>query len=756
MFMMSVPEFESLLRRSEGETLDFKASGYDLSSDHGKFSLVKDVISMANTPRDEDSFVIIGVKRKADGSSELHGCSVHTDEADLQSQFVERVYPIPRFSYEIVHHEGKEFGLLRVPCVRVGPCVPLRDYGDMLRRLQIYFRRGSKNDVAAPEDAVRILSWMGRRVTPSAAYANSDPAWEVFLREVHHFDASRHYLLVATRLAHDSMADLSAIGAVPWAAVFDFDPDSDSSGLLASVKLSLQERRSIHLVTMRDRPTLNLRTGTYWFFSRGLTGRDTVELGKWQAWQRAFGTALNEQLVRLSSACAPAPITIVVLCYDPDISRHIRTLLEGALAAFGDLSNSVVIAEDTAPVADLAADVEATAVEMPLHQFCSGLRGTFASTLPGDARTASLPSSSGAPLLISPKDQRWLEEEVEIVTLESGLAPPVDRTIGRDFLQGNEISWYELGIHSDVERDLTSKVHRQIKSDLESRKTARINLYHTPGAGGTTVAKRLVWDFHREHPCVMLRSTNPAETANRFAYVTSSTALPLLVAIDGADIAEGQVDELYDQLRARNVPAIILQVVRRFTTPTERPRSFFLREELSTAEGHRFKSIFEREQPSSSAELDRLLQQAGSRFRTAFFFGLVAFKEDFKGLEPYVAARIDALTAVQKRILGFTAIAHHYGQKPLPAQAFAEALSIPRSRLVDLNSVFPVSSLELLIRLDQGRWRTAHDLVAVEILKHLLWPSSSDRRLWKQNLSQWARDFAEFCRGTCLRLSRQL
>jgi predicted HTH transcriptional regulator len=199
-FMMNELEFESLLRRSESETIDFKASGYDLSTDHGKFSLVKDVISLANTPRDEESFIVVGVKKNADSTYELRGCSAHADEADLQSQFVERVYPIPRFVYEIVPYKGKDFGLFRVPCVRVGPCVPLRDYGDALRRVQVYFRRGSKNDVATPEDTLRILSWLGRHVTPSSAYAHSDPAWEVFLREVHHFDPARHYFLVATRL----------------------------------------------------------------------------------------------------------------------------------------------------------------------------------------------------------------------------------------------------------------------------------------------------------------------------------------------------------------------------------------------------------------------------------------------------------------------------------------------------------------------------------------------------------------------------
>ena len=36
----------ALLNRVEDETLDLKATGYDLSSDDGRFALVKDVICM--------------------------------------------------------------------------------------------------------------------------------------------------------------------------------------------------------------------------------------------------------------------------------------------------------------------------------------------------------------------------------------------------------------------------------------------------------------------------------------------------------------------------------------------------------------------------------------------------------------------------------------------------------------------------------------------------------------------------------------
>jgi len=233
---MNESEFQSLLQKAEGETIDFKAVAYDLSSDYSKFAFVKDVISLANTPREEDSFIVLGVKRLEDGTNEMRGCPFHADEATLQSQLSERVSPIPSISYEIVTFRGQEFGVVRVRNVRVGPCVPLKDFGDSLRRWQIYFRRGSKNDNATPEDVVRILDWFGKSIRPGLAYRPSGPAWDAFLREVHDFESARHFVLVTTRLPTGPLVDCAVLGSVPWTAAFDFDSESDSSGLLTSVR----------------------------------------------------------------------------------------------------------------------------------------------------------------------------------------------------------------------------------------------------------------------------------------------------------------------------------------------------------------------------------------------------------------------------------------------------------------------------------------------------------------------------------------
>jgi predicted HTH transcriptional regulator len=108
-------EFHSLLQKMEGETLDFKAQMYDLSSDLQKAKFIKDVLCMANTPREDPSYILLGVKKHIDGTYELLGLDRHVDEAELQGQFKGRVHPIPEFTYEVFPFLEKRFGIIKIP-----------------------------------------------------------------------------------------------------------------------------------------------------------------------------------------------------------------------------------------------------------------------------------------------------------------------------------------------------------------------------------------------------------------------------------------------------------------------------------------------------------------------------------------------------------------------------------------------------------------------------------------------------------------
>lgn len=53
--MITVEEFSALLKRGEGQQLDFKREPYKLTEEEGRADLIKDILAMANTPRPDNS-----------------------------------------------------------------------------------------------------------------------------------------------------------------------------------------------------------------------------------------------------------------------------------------------------------------------------------------------------------------------------------------------------------------------------------------------------------------------------------------------------------------------------------------------------------------------------------------------------------------------------------------------------------------------------------------------------------------------------
>lgn len=743
----------------EGKTLDFKRDCYDLSDTRKKFSLVKDVLSMANTPREDDSYIVIGVKKFADGRTDLVGLEDHDheDEAKLQDQFSDRVHPIPEFTYEIVSHQGKSFGVIVIPPVRTGPCVPVKDYEQILRRHQIYLRRGSRNDTASPEDARRIFEWIDGSFEAPVVTEPETEEWQRFIDSVRRFEPSRKFVLVTNIPEHLLDRDSEMLGAIDWPFVIDLDPYSDQRGLFEAIRSRLESRRGIHRIVKGDRPTLNVGRGTYWFFARGIADSgNSIESGTWREWWQAYGNEVREQIANFAKATIPTPVSVVALWYSEGLTDHLQSIFEDILAAYSS-SVDFVVATDIASepqIEAVAERFESALVRIPLHHICSGLKTVISYDSELDSDSVILPSSTGAPISIDVSDLNWIEEEMELVHLNAGVHMDHERDTGVDFLKGNQITWHELGLQYDVERDVSSHLSHQVQADLAKRRNVRFNLYHAPGAGGTTVARRLIWDMHRSYPCGILTNSRPRETVERLQKIVALTRMPMLLLADGSEVSSGELDELFDYVKAYNVPVVIVQVLRSFkTNGTLAPnaqaglRTQFLDGQLSAAECNRFAHILSREAPTRRAALNSISREVSSHLHTPFYYCLHAFGENFTRLDSYVESRLAGLTDKQKEMLVYLSLAHHYGQKSIPVQAFAQLLAIPQNRKVDLARALSDRGLDLVVEQANGEWRTAHDLIARELLEQLLWPNSSNRENWKQYLSGWAVRFARFCRG---------
>ena len=343
----------------------------------------------------------------------------------------------PYFSYGIISYNDIDFGIISIPPVKNGPYRPTKTYPPLreghseaiLQQHLVYFRRGSKNDVASPADIVRIVEWIakGEPLAPLDTEQLRNEAWETFLEVVHEFEPSRRYVLLTPPLGPqvEEAQHITALGEFPWTMVFDFDPKSETEGLLKTIKENIEKRRIMHYVTIRQRPIIDAERSTYWFFARGLDGFfDTLCTGSWLEWKKRYGNEIQEQIKRLTAATTMLPITFIALWYDESLVSYLHSILNDIVSITSDRAELVVVTNSPDHFQTIADQVEAKLFDIPFHQLCSGLYSLTASKQSPLENRCELPSSSKAPSVLDTKIQQHLSEELELVDLSAGAVPP--------------------------------------------------------------------------------------------------------------------------------------------------------------------------------------------------------------------------------------------------------------------------------------------------------------------------------------------
>ena len=165
--MTDAVDLSALLGRPESNTLDFKAKGYDTSNRRSKRDFAKDLASFANTPRETDAYIVLGVKKQLDGTTEILGLDIPIDDADLQSIASSFLDSVPQFSYQPVWNCGVSLGLITISPNQQYPVTPRYTHGEGFTGSTIYFRRGSQNAAASTREQERIWDWFHGNINPS-------------------------------------------------------------------------------------------------------------------------------------------------------------------------------------------------------------------------------------------------------------------------------------------------------------------------------------------------------------------------------------------------------------------------------------------------------------------------------------------------------------------------------------------------------------------------------------------------------------
>ena len=516
--------------------------------------------------------------------------------------------------------------------------------------------------------------------------------------------------------------DSGCIGQWPWTTIISFDPELDNGGALTIAKAA---DRRLHRLVVMDQRAQFAHGSTTWLALGGLADTPgTVVTEGQRTWRRAYRRTL-EQALNALGRFSSRPITTLVFGEPDDRVRTVVETIDDRFAARGKI---VLVSErqgDLQGYADFHFEVKASEVLAALPDY----------EIEPQARSA-VPGHKG-PVVMEPQDEQWIREAADLVDLSAGADAGQTAEVGRGFLRGRLITWFELGLGLDMIPSVANELLNKVREDLDARDTLRISLFHYPGAGGTTLARRTAWEMHRSVPTLYCPSLqDDAGLAQRISLLNQITGLSILVVLE--QTTDVVADRLFNRLRGDSVSAVLLIVSRRARPPKEvGQRTFYLSPLKTSAEVADLAHRYAEYAPHRRRELQAV--RPNGPLAVPFYFGLLAFEDEYEGLEEYVRHALSDISSPDHDILIIIALIHRYAGVSVAADLFADILNIAPDRPVQLERSVGDSALGLLMEDEPGFWRTAHWLVAAEAIRQLLEsPNSNDSESWRIALSGMA------------------
>ncbi|XP_038054220.1 uncharacterized protein LOC119726559 [Patiria miniata] len=763
-------ELRPLMEKCKGSHLIFRTED-EYVGEEGSRVFTKDVVALWNTPRKgkDDAYIVVGVKAYSSPPHDLQGLKqVGRINEDYQEKFMNQSFSYkPQFCYSEAGYSDKIYGVVRIAngkgygdvCYAKDTCIN----GEWSQN-DILFRDGNTFACATRKDQGPIYRWFNKRNSSGTPRDAMDSNWEEF---IHLMDVENHqrrsYCLLVSRCPSET-SELSTLGNFPWIKIWDFDPDSRESGLLSKCEATIQDQISI--TTWKD-PLQTSQSNSFreWLFVRGLRSiEESLVLGKVKEWGKLVGASLDAHRDQINRFCEKKPLTVVVLWYgSKDCLRH----LHKALGKIDECPSGIkyVICMQQTPddedsqgvVKELCMQLEISKViEIPLERLCFEMSMLPCCRKPS-VRSHELPGNT----ILKSRDSEWLHQELDIL-FKGEFSTEDGSNYGEAFLKGGNLTWQEIehGVY-DAKRSVASKLSASLQKRLYKGLSGIVTLFHEPGAGGTTLARRTLWDLHDDFPCACAISDviDPSAIYQRLEMLYQCTHLPILLLVDGQE--SRLVKELFEM--SQNIHIIILNVQRyrvEIRNKTSQGDKFWLKGEVDKNEARRFSLVFSNKcSGDTKKRLEYMVQDVEEQVTPHYVyeFGLTVYDTAYVGLRSYVSGYLNLNSqsleclASWQRAVGYLALAFYYGHKSIPCQFFSILFDKKESEVVKADDVLTHSGKQFVLEdVRNCTWRITHHAVAQEILEQILYGRRKGNKYLRlsieacRNLKKFAKDFLTY------------
>jgi len=524
------------------------------------------------------------------------------------------------------------------------------------------------------------------------------------------FDAYSTILLVGS--VHDVRKDLrEAVSNLPWNMVIDYDGYSDCGGLLSSLSHN-QAQQSILTASVASAPSLLTRGTTYWYRCGG------YQLPSYEPFSDIPDVDRNKRNILSIPSLIPFQAERDkrgrnAKSNTREILKHLIQNIEqmdrplNIVAAIDDINlvQALIIALDSASVDNYfitwiglsSEDTDSIRLhwyngdeeEMnnhfryfncPVSKFYEGFnenkdRWNYRSS---PIRQYTLPGAEG-PVTISENERFNLAPYFDI--LYDGIEDVEREDMKKEydsFDHGNLATWsvianeYAVRLKSDSDFNRMETHIRTVLGILQSKKQQKLYfIRHRAGLGGTTFARQLAWDLHKEYAVLTVKNYEPSHFSRLIENLYDNTlqrAPVILLADDTLPYLKNVCDDI-----CRLDRRCILIVSCRQESAILSEYSAAPQENLMSLQDQtvkRLKQHFRHVSQLPGALLDQRDREFDTEIvgdlRTPFIIGLYYLEEEFN-IKNYVKkALIGCGEKIYQDIMACMAMCDSYNYKDVP------------------------------------------------------------------------------------------
>ncbi|KAM3863863.1 sterile alpha motif domain-containing protein 9-like [Diretmus argenteus] len=580
-----------------------------------------------------------------------------------------------------------------------------------------------------------------------------------------YMDNSLFYIIVTNKFQPEHLDSISFLVHMKLFCVFDFDPDSKTSGLCGRYK---KHRANHHflddyandgrLCTDDFIKHLQLFEKTSWIFCNGrnnfLGGQKTCDEKTWIKTQKK---KLKKAVSVICNEILPKRSFVVLFLLMSQVEQPIVETFHEFFAEMNGHDDLAVISESEtiykkwsslAQVScKMSALKEISIVEMPLSHVDATVQSI---QLSNNQHTRSLPAFSGGLCFSVAEDMMLSLEIISADQCDETKLEIMDQDeinhIEQYFYQGGSIDWINFWLADKqlcgdiIQRDAYKEANTILENIVHRSNAVRsieiVNIYHHPGSGGSTVARQILWSWRTKVRCAVVKQSKEITTVcehavrlREYEEREKNNCLPVLLLLE--DCKPDYIDDLRREFGnviatkkiSPSVLCFILLICKRSHDPERMCRASPSQTVAVTHElTHVEKALFSKK-----------LEQLNLQFETDFILTFVLMSEEFRHsyIEGFVKNLLHEIdhSSPTTRLIRFVALLNCYVHDSYMSVSHCEkslglAMHVSRTRYHAFVDELSEEARLVFIHLRKDTTnissiRIIHPLVAKEILIQL-------------------------------------